>query len=275
MRLRYAGTCRTCGTDLPAGTRATYHKSDKYVTCLDCPTVGGPQDVTSAPDVPSPVPEPVYVDGIAGASARAEFEKRHAARDKRVRERFPRAGGFLLAMTDDPQSTRAWDQGAVGEEKLGEALNALAGPNIRMLHDRRIPGTRANIDHIAITGNGVLVVDAKRYAGRPRLVVEGRFLRPRTEKLTVAGRDRTKLVDGVLKQVQVLEAILAQDAVQVRGVLCFIGADWPLVGGAFETRGVAVVWPKRLYASLREPGPLTGREIDRVHATLRAELPER
>lgn len=31
------------------------------------------------------------------------------------------------------------------------------------LHDRRVPGTRANIDHIAVSSSGGSVIDAKKY----------------------------------------------------------------------------------------------------------------
>lgn len=34
--------------------------------------------------------------------------------------------------------------------------------------------------------------------------------------------------------------------VPVTGVLCFIEADWPLIGAAFSSRGVRVLWPARL-----------------------------
>jgi hypothetical protein len=132
----------------------------------------------------------------------------------------------------------------------------LRSDDIAILHDRRIPGSRANIDHIAITRAGVWVIDAKRYQGkRPDLRVEGGILRPRVEKLIVGGRDRTKLVDGTLWQTQ-----LVRDAVggaSVTGVLCFVDADWPLIGGSFTTRGVHVVWPKRLTKLLSAPGDET------------------
>ena len=36
------------------------------------------------------------------------------------------------------------------------------------------------------------------------------------------------------------------------GALCFVEAEWPLVGGAFITRGVHVLWPKRLAKVLTE-----------------------
>jgi len=163
-----------------------------------------------------------------------------------VRERFPRIGGFLLAVTEEPQSTRAWDTGAAGEQFVGGRLDALVGEDLAVLHDRRIPRTRANIDHVVVSRAGVFVVDAKKYKGRPALRVEGGLFRPRTETLVVGGRDCSKLVDGVLKQVDLVRTALDDPAVPVTGVLCFVAADWPLIGGAFVTRGVHVLWSKRL-----------------------------
>jgi hypothetical protein len=96
-----------------------------------------------------------------------------------------------------------------------------------------------------VTPAGVWVIDAKKYKGRPQLEVEGGILRARTEKLLVGSRDCTKLVDGMLKQVQVVEAAIGIN-VPVHGVLCFVEADWPLIGGAFRIRGVEVMWPRKL-----------------------------
>jgi hypothetical protein len=246
MRLRYAGTCRECGTDLPAGTRAVYERSRRTVRCLECPTGAQPVALTEVQitdEHPGPEPEP---SGPAGGSARREFERRRDARERRVRERFPRIGGLLLAITDEPQSTRAWDTGAEGEQVVGARLDALVGDDLAVLHDRRIPRTRANIDHIVISRRGVFVVDAKKYKGRPGLRVEGGLFRPRTETLVVGGRDCARLVDGVLEQMDLVRTALDDPTVPVTGALCFVAADWPLIGGAFETRGVHVLWSKRL-----------------------------
>jgi hypothetical protein len=243
MRLRYAGSCRECGADLPAGTPAIYERALRTVRCLECPVEGA---LTA--DVPAPTTEPVVAEatGSAGASARREFERRRDARERRVRQRFPRIGGFLLAVTEEPQSTRAWDTGAEGEQFVGARLDSLVGDGLAVLHDRRIPGTRANVDHIVVSRRGVFVVDAKKYKGRPVLRVEGGLFRARTETLVVGGRDCTKLVEGVLKQVDLVRAAVDDPAVPVTGALCFVAADWPLIGGAFETRGVHVLWSKRL-----------------------------
>jgi hypothetical protein len=190
---------------------------------------------------------------VAGASAQREYERRKAKREGRIRAQHPKIGGLILALSYDPQSTTAWSSGARGEIALGERLDKHASGTIAAMHDRRIPGTKANIDHIVVTAGGVLVVDAKRYVDkRPELRVEGGILRPRVEKLMVGGRDRTKLVDGVLGQVEHVRAALGGESIEVSGVLCFIDAAWPLIGSFFSTRGVRVVSPRRLSKILNE-----------------------
>lgn len=273
MRLRYAGACRVCGTELPARAEAIYEKSTKTVRCLthvDVADVSEPE-----PELAEQEPEPellVPIDvGTPGASARREFERRKANREQRIRTKHPKIGGLLHALSDEPQSTNAWDTGAIGEERLGNRLNQLPSDRLRVLHDRRIPGSRANIDHLAVTPSGIYVIDAKRYKGRPRLKVEGGLLRARTEKLIVGTRDCTKTVDGVLKQMAVVKNVIGD--FPVHGVLCFVDADWPLIGGSFTTRGVSVLWPKKLYPSLQADGHLTTEGVEVVHRLLAAALP--
>jgi len=180
-------------------------------------------------------------------------------------------------LKSDPQSTTAWVTGAVGEERLGARLNGLVSPSVRVLHDRRIPTTRANIDHIVVCPSGVIVIDAKKYEGRPSLRVEGGILRPRTETLIVGRRTRSKLVDGVLKQVDLVRAALDGDTdhmgLAVRGMLCFVGAEWPLIGGSFSTRGVEVLWPKKAAAHIQRAGPLGEAEVDAIHRCLAESFP--
>jgi hypothetical protein len=273
MKLRYAGVCRLCGAELAARTEAIYERSTKTVRCLDC----SPTEPPTVPSVveegvlrPSRNPDPVDA-GTPGSSARREYERRQARRETRIREKHPKLSSLILALSDDPQSTTAWDKGAIGEERLGRRLNELSSDTMRVLHDRRVPGTRANIDHIAVTATGIYVIDAKRYQGRPSLKVEGGIVRPRVEKLLVGTRDHTKLVDGVLKQVDVVRAIVG-DHIPVTGVLCFVEADWPLVGGSFTTHGVEVLWPKKLYPRLAAEGPIAPG-VDDLYRRLASALP--
>lgn len=262
MRLRYAGACDVCGEELPARVEAIYDQASKTVRCLTHEAVVETPQVASEPVDP----------GVPGASARREFERRKAKREDRVRTKHPKLGGFILAVTEEQQSTKAWDVGAIGEEVLGARLNELASPTLRPLHDRRIPGTRVNIDHLVVTPTGVYVIDAKRYKGRPTLNIEGGILRPRVERLLVGTRDCTKVVDGVLKQLGVVRAVVG-DQVPIHGVLCFVEADWPLIGGSFRTRGVEVLWPKKLYPRLTTAGPLPAEHIEQLHRQLAEALP--
>ncbi len=259
MRLRYAGMCRICEAALPEKAEAVYERETKTVRC-----------VTHDHDVPE---SDLEIDiGEAGSSARREFERRKAGREKRIRDKHPKLGGLILALSDEPQSTTAWDTGAIGEERLGGRLNSLQSDTCRILHDRRIPGSRTNIDHLAVTSMGVYVIDAKRYSGRPQLRVEGGLLRPRVERLIVGRRDCTQLVDGVLKQVEVVRTVVS-DQMPVHGALCFVDADWPLIGGAFTTRDVQVLWPKRLQSTLTSRGTLDAQAIEQVHRELARCLP--
>lgn len=268
MRLRYAGTCRLCAAELPAKSEAIWERATKTVRCVEC----GPATADPPPSTEVVKAEPV-APGTAGASARREYERRKSRREDAIRAKHPKLGGLILALSDDPQSTKSWDTGAKGEERFGAALDKRVGDRFRVLHDRRIPGTRANIDHIIVASSGVWVVDPKRYVDkRPELKVEGGILRPRVEKLVVGGRDRTKLVEGVTKQVNLVRSAVVSD-VSVRGVLCFIEADWPLFGGDFTIDDIDVMWPKKLYPLLEADGPFNLDSIVGLHRALATAFP--
>lgn len=264
MRLRYAGTCRPCGRTLAAGADAVYERGSKTVRCVDCAAeAAGPVEVpdTAAADV-----------GAAGASARREYERRRDNREQRVRADHPKLGGLILALTDDPQSTKAWERGAAGEERMAKRLADLPD-TFRVLHDRRIRGTRANIDHLVVGPTGVWVIDAKRYVGkRPALRVEGGIIRPRCESLRIGGRDGTKLVKAVQSQVERVATALGESAPPITGVLCFLEADWPLIGGSFTVDGVHVLWPRLLVQRMIEapPQPI---DVDDIHARFAVAFP--
>ncbi len=269
MRLRYAGTCRLCKAPLPARTEAIYERTTKTVRCVVC---------VQDDDVPhgdeflmTPVAdEPVEQPSAAGVSARREYERRRAKDEARLREKWGRLGGVAVALADEKQSTRAWAQGAVGEERLGAGLDKLVSDSLMVLHDRRVPGSKANIDHMVVTPGGIWVIDAKRYKGRPALKIEGGILRPRVDKLLVGRRDCTTLIDGMVKQVGLVREVA--EGIPVTGVLCFIEADWPLLGGAFAIRGVDVVWPKRLMKLLAEQRESV-LDVQATHKLLGAHFP--
>jgi hypothetical protein len=179
MKFRYAGVCRECGAQLPPGSRAVYDGSTKTVHCVGCP------------DPPSPGLEPsdasatstsADLHGVAGASARQEYQRRRTAREERIRSKHPKLGGLILALSEDPQSTRAWAVGAVeGEERLSRRVDGLSGPLVRILYDRRIPGTRANIDHLVTCPSGVFVINAKHYFSSVHETVPASSMEPSSQ----------------------------------------------------------------------------------------------
>jgi hypothetical protein len=139
-----------------------------------------------------------------------------------------------------------------------------------ILHDRRMPRSRANIDHIAIAPSGVWVIDSKRYKGKVA-VSRPLFGQP---KLTINGRDRTKLIDALTKQVRVVEAGLAEFAARttVRGALCFVDADLPLLR-ILSFNGHPLLYPKALAKRISADGPLTETDVRAVAAEMAQRFP--
>lgn len=215
--------------------------------------------------------------GAAGKSAQREFDRRHEKRDAAVRKRHPRIGGFLLAAFDDPQSTQAWKKGAEGERIVGEILDGLASQNVRCIHDRQKPGSKANIDHIAISSAGVTVIDAKRYRGLVHLRDVGTWRKP-DHRLYVGERDRTKLVTGVTSQVVAVKAVLNDlgHDVPVQGRLCFVEAEWKMFAKPFVVHDIEISGPKslaRLLCQNISPCELDQEQISAIADDLDRVLP--
>ncbi len=191
-------------------------------------------------------------NGPAGASAQREYERRRNKREARIRTRHPKIGELILALSDDPQSTKA-GLGRQGRGRGGsEARQASIGVDRGSARPAHRPGLTSTTSSCRLPG-----FRGQREALRrqvPELRVEGGILRPRVEKLLVGKRDRTKLVDGVLAQVDRLCRALEDMDVPVVGVLCFVNADWPLIGGSLKVRGVRVVSPRRLSRIIDKAG---------------------
>ncbi len=190
------------------------------------------------------------IESSAGRSAQRQYELRRAQEQARRKQQWGPVGSLVAALAPQSQSTRAWAIGAEGERRLGARLDAISGDHIAVVHDRRIPYSQTNIDHLVVTAQGVWVIDAKRYKGRPERRTEGGMARPREEKLYVDRRDRSHLVEGVQYQVDVVKKALRHSAVQ--GALCFIDADWAFLETAFTVRGVRVCSPRQLTSQLRK-----------------------
>jgi hypothetical protein len=128
-----------------------------------------------------------------------------------------------------------------------------------------------------VNAAGVWVIDSKEYRGRVEQVNVGGILR-QDMRLKVAGRDRTKLIEGVLWQMN--EVATALDRIQptsqgptVLGMVCFVGAEWGLFSKAFTFRGVHVVWPLAAVELLGRPGQANHDDVVSVAEALSRAFP--
>ena len=159
-----------------------------------------------------------------------EYERLRKKREDHARQKLGVVGVGLAKLIDEPQTTRAWQRGGSGEVFAGYRLEKhLADSDVKLLHDRRVPGHgSANIDHIAVGPGGVTVIDTKKYKGKVKVERVGGLFSPRHEILTINGRDQTKLITGVEKQINYVESTLRAAGhadVDVRGALCMTEVD--------------------------------------------------
>jgi len=218
---------------------------------------------------------PLIESGTAGRSARQEHDRRAAKREADVRGRWgDRLGGLVLKLNAEPQSTRAWAIGAWGEEKFAEAPAGIEG--LQVLHDRRVPGTRGNIDHIVIAPAGVFVVDAKAYEGLIEIRNYGPFWKP-DWRLTVGRRDKSKLATNMGWQVDAVRAALAAAGIDpmppITPVLCFVDGRWPIFRPPEEYDGVRLESERSIRKLLTGSEVLGPSAIDRVTRALALALP--
>lgn len=247
---------------LSRGDEAFWDKEAREARCLVC---GSGAELA------------IGLAGEGGASALAEGRRRSERREQQTRDAYGNLiGGLVLRFTDDPQSTRSWLKGGDGERRLAGFLERELGDEAVVLNDRRIRGSRANIDHVVVGRSGVWVVDAKAYEGRVRVGTRGPIWRLEA-RLQVGGRDQTKLLDGVTRQVDAVRAALGPDPLaddaEVRGVLCFVESEWGFFPKPIEMRGVPVVWPGRLRDLVASPGGLTREAMVRLANRIAVALP--
>ena len=98
-------------------------------------------------------------------------------------------------------------------------------------------------------GKVTAVIDAKHYKGRVEQRNVGKWLSTDI-RLFVGGRDRTQLLDGLVRQRATIDhALEGTDVtdVPVHTVLCFVGGDWKLFAKPFALRSSLVTWPNALY----------------------------
>lgn len=248
------------------------------MTCLRCASQAEPtpQKTGDAPRDEARELAPIE-PGNPGRSAREEHDRRHAKRQAQIEQRWGtgRLGKVATILSDDPQTTKAWAAGASGEERVAQVLHERLGASAVLLHDRKVPGTRGNIDHLAIASSGVWVIDAKRYKGKVEQRDVGGWFKTDL-RLYVGGRDRTKTVTGLGSQVEAVTRALGPEEIPIQTAVSFVDAEWPIFfAKPFRLHGVWISWPAKLADLIAARGPLTEDDIDRLARRLSACLPSK
>lgn len=224
----------------------------------------------------------------AGGSSQAEYERRRTLHRERVRQRRPLILGITAigvvagiafmgsqpavawtlifaavigaanALFVTPNHITAWATGADGEARTARFLEPLRAEGFAVLHDRRIPGSRANIDHIVIGPPGVFVVETKSFGGQ---------LKVRGHEVYVAGRRKTAMVEEAKREALAVQVALAPElealGIGVVPVICVHRAALPWFGG--QAGGVRIVSGKDLVKRLRKADPvLPADTVDRL-----------
>ena len=161
------------------------------------------------------------------------------------------AAGWRLRFRPSPDA-RAWRRGAVGERRTARLLAGLERHGWAVLHDLAVPvpGSRANIDHLAIGPGGVFVIDSKQYRGRLRLDPSGRLWHGRYPL--------APSLRAVSFEADQAALVLTDPDVVVVPIVAVHGAQVPW--GKVVMDGVPVVPARRLPSMLRQLPTVLGPE---------------
>lgn len=161
------------------------------------------------------------------------------------------------------QTTEAWGKGAVGERATGATLAKLPD-TFTVLHDLRIPGSRANIDHVVVGPTGVVTVETKNYS-HPVTIRGGSARSGRTPL--------AKVVDQALRQASVVSSHLGghpvTPLVAIQGTSIDVG--WfgkPVVGGVRFTSNRRLVEVITRRPTILDPAQVQ-QIVDEVRTRLR------
>ncbi len=287
MSIRRPGICASCDASLQIAAKAWWDTIEKHMTCTTC----RPANTANAVRIPEgaiasgcaeataqPLPPPVPIDhGIGGISARREYERRAAKHNERIEEKWGtgRVGKIAKFFTQEPQSIAAWAKGADGEGKIAKCLDRDLDDVATMLHDRKVPRTRGNIDHLVIAPTGVWIIDAKNYSGKVECRDIGNW-RSDEQRLYVGGRNQTTLLSGMGWQADaVQESIdaIGLGAVPTHRYVCFTEAEWGFFAKPFRIDGVWVGWPKALVEAVQAPPILDDAAVTTLSHHLSAWFP--
>jgi hypothetical protein len=281
-----------------AGLTVRAYTAEELRARLDPSAPAGPALLasTAAPPIPAPAAPPGAAGGTRpGGSARAEYRRRRAAELTGWIAGLPwrvslvavaaLAGQQFAAHTGllDPwlaalvagigaawrlrfrpsQPTRAWRDGARGERATARRLRRLEHHGYVVLHDLQVPGSHANLDHLAVGPAGVFVIDSKYYRGALQLGVDGMLWYGRYPLAQ-------QLATAVWATLRIVQALQLPPEVPVVPLLVIHHV--PVPWGGLTVAGVQVIPPSALADTLGREAVLPAAQVELIAGQATARL---
>jgi hypothetical protein len=161
--------------------------------------------------------------------------------------------GWRLRFEPSEQA-RAWQRGATGERRTAHLLDRLTREGFVVFHDLTVPGSKANVDHLAIGPTGVFVIDSKQWTGSIHQSTDGLIWHNHSPL------DRT--LDTVRWEAQAISRLLGT---RTAALLCVHGAH--IQGGGLHAQGVAIVSANRLRSALGQDQVLSDADVTTLATT--------
>lgn len=153
-----------------------------------------------------------------------------------------------------------WRRGAGGERATAALLEPLGLAGWVVLHDRRVPGMRANIDHLVASGTHLWVLDTKVWRGNIVRLGDGQLWyadAPVADRLAVVARI-AEAVERALARRSEVAALEVRTAAVIQGVHAPAGT---------AVAGVLLLQPTELVACIAAPPvqlPASGDSLERL-----------
>jgi hypothetical protein len=152
------------------------------------------------------------------------------------------------------EQARTWQRGAHGERRTARLLDRLTRDGYVVFHDRAVPDSEANADHLVIGPSGVFVIDSKQWTGSVQQGADGLAWHNHYPL------DRT--LETVRWEAETLGGLLGT---RIHPLLCVHGAH--VQHGGLNAQGVAIVLAHLLRGALGYDRVLSDADIDWLATT--------
>jgi Nuclease-related domain len=171
----------------------------------------------------------------------------------------------------------SWRQGAKGERQTAKLLAKLEQDGWRVFHDLAIPGSRANVDHLAIGPGGVWIIDSKLWGRQVRWDPRHGWMHGQsaiTPELNITRWEVAEVEQALVDSLNAAARHLdPPGGIDVHLAWCVHGE--PLPGGKLIVDGETIVNPRHLLSLLRAGrGPkLPPAAVEQIAGTAEIALP--